>query len=767
MDDRYGYFAQDGKEYVVTTADTPRPWYNYLWNDHYVAFVSQVGSGEGIAQDSPAHRVDLVINRMLFLVEGGRFWSLHGLPLTEPANQFSCVHGLGYSMITQERSGIRTEWTLHVPEGRRAEVWSVRVTNLRIAPCALALVPYLRTALDDFDRPQGYFVATGGYDADQKALIAKQYADFAGQHEVYGYLASDAPVASYDSRQSAFIGPYGTDQQPDALARGGGCRRSETIGEKLCFALEVAVALESLESRTIHFAAGVELSRDEVGRACRELLATEAPAASLSVVREKFQRQIEGLYVETPDEKLNYLVNYWMKHQTNLGSRWARVRHNGFRDISCDVDCMAVFNPELAWTRFRRVLRRQYASGFAPRTWIHGKIQDRNYNDNTVWLTYAAYDLVMELGCPDLLAEEVPFNDGTQATVYEHLRRSVDHLWNDRGDNGLIRIRGGDWNDCLERVGPAGKGTSVWLSMAWYRACGQLEELATLLGREADAVAAREQRAEMRTAVNDVAWDGEYFTRAYADNGEVLGSSSCKEGRIFINPQIWAVLSGIAEPDRLAQAMASVDRYLDTPLGVRLSTPGYTQRLEHIGHMSEKPAGVHENGGIYLHTVAWKMAADAMLNRGRHVQQALERCLPHGDAEVKKICEPYIFCNSYFGKETGYQYGSAGNSWRTGSGAWLLKALITYVYGLQPELGGLRLRPCLPPAWPTCRVEKSFRGATYVITYHREGAGGGALIRLQIDGQDWPPGDCLPCKPGALHRVEAWVGVSALAEATT
>ena len=377
--------------------------------------------------------------------------------------------------------------------------------------------------------------------------------------------------------------------------------------------------------------------------------------------------------------------------------------------------------PELALERFLRILRYQYETGYAPRTFIGGKLEDKNFSDNTVWLNFTAASIIKELGRLDILDIEVPYNNGAVGTVYEHLWRSVDFLYHFSGLYDLVKIWGGDWNDCMNTAGLGGRGVSVWLSIAWYRANNTFAELAELYGRDEDARIARARGEEMRERIEQYGWDGEYYITAYNDAGQKIGSHECKEGKMFLIPQLWAVLSGVSKNGRERIAMDAVEKYLSTPLGTVVSSPAYTEYDASIGAVTAKPAGVHENGGVYLHTIAWKIAADAMLGRADRVEEDIRTILPFRNPIVGGRAEPYVMCNSYFGEQTGYRYGTPGQSWRTAAGQWFQKALVNYVFGLQPEMDGLHVRPCLPPSWKNCAITKRFRDTLYHITYQNNG----------------------------------------------
>jgi cellobiose phosphorylase len=227
-------------------------------------------------------------------------------------------------------------------------------------------------------------------------------------------------------------------------------------------------------------------------------------------------------------------------------------------------------------------------------------------------------------------------------------------------------------------------------------------------------------------------WDGEYYLDAYNDHDDKIGSKENQEGRIYLIPQLWAVLSDIGDGKRQSEAMDAVEKYLADPLGIRISDPPYTKYDPNIGVMTTKYPGIHENGGVYLHTIAWKIAADAMLKRADKVEAGIETMLPFRNKVVNGRAEPYMLCNSYFGVQTGYRYGTPGQSWRSASSPWFMMALVRYVYGLQPEMEGLRIDPCLPPSWKNPEITKMFRGTQYHIRYENHGP---RVKQILVDGK--------------------------------
>ena len=754
MGKSFGCFSNDGREFHINTPDIPRNWYNYFYTDHYMTFTSQAGAGCGFLQDEMGRRYSPVCGRGVYIHDGERGWNLCGLPVWEPFDAYDCNHGIGYTVITLEKHGIRTEYGIFVPnedsDTTGYEILWVKATNLTDKKKSLKIMTYADNGIDGTYAPQGYNILSVDKDPEVNGIHYETKAEWNGKVRNFEiFVTAGQPLSGYDCAKNAFIGPYGSIQDPLAIHRGG-CTNSACVAEKFGFAVQVTIALKPGESGFASFAMGITESKERVNRLTAGISTEKKVMELLDAMRKKYTGICDGLTIETPYPELDCLYNSWLKYQTNMGSRWARVRHNGYRDIASDTECMSAFNPQLAWERIKRLLSYQYANGYAPRTILDGKLQDKNFSDCTVWLTFTVYAIINELGDPGLLEEQVPFNNGEVASVYEHIRRSVDFLYNFKGNYGLIQIWGGDWNDCMNTAGLKHNGVSIWLTMAWYRANRQFAELSRLLGKEDQVNLAEERGKEIKALVDKYGWssEGGYYIYAYSDEGYPIGAPSCDEGSIFLNPQLWAVLSGISENGKEIVAMDNAEKLLSYELGTAVSTPAYTKYVPYIGVMTQKAPGVQENGGVYLHAMCWKLAVDSMLGRADRVQYDLDRILPFKNPVVDGRAEPYAICNCYMGKETGYRYGTPGQSWRTASAQWLLYAMARFMFGITPTMEGLELHPCLPENWNEAKVTRKFRGCTYVIEYRRTGT-----KKLTADGTQQPYGSTLPCHDGKTIHV--------------
>jgi len=755
----YGHWSEDGSEYIITERKTPRHWYNYFFNDTYNAFASQIGFGEGFCQDDMGNRVKLVSDRCLYITdkEKGVWHTANGLPMQLAFDRYECHHGLGYTTYVCEKDGILSEYTIFVPEKGDFEQWIVKITNKRKEAVTLGVIAYVATDSDGVYTPQGYTSQSGTFDAEYQALCHRVSTKIGtGKRSVTcSYMMSDSEISGYDSRRSAFIGIYGSKENPESLEIYNGCSNSDSCTEKMMFALETPCELEPEESKTICFQIGHVLKKEELV-AVRDSLSLGVPQKLLEDVTKKQWEATKGVKIKTPDENLNLAFNSFYQYATNMGSRWARVRHNGYRDMVIDTEGLAAFNPKLARERFLRVLSYQYSNGYAPRTFIDGKIKDNNFMDCAVWLPMTAHTLVMELGDVSLLQTEVKFNDGTSASVFEHLRLAMQYLYDSQGMHGLIKIWGGDWNDGMNWAGLKGNGVSVWLSIAWYRANSLFIELAKLLGEMELADKHAEMGEMMCQRIEEYGFDKDHYLTAINDDGKKIGAWESDACKMWLNPQSWAVMAQIASKEKLLEVMAAVDDYLECPYGTKINRPAYTECDPTIGNFTRQPAGTLLNESVYLQPLAWKIAADAILGRRDKMQMSIEKLLPWNHKYSVTVGEPYILYNFYHTDEAGYRAGTPGQSWRTATAQCFIRTMVRFVYGLVPTLEGLRLEPVLPPDWEECEITKEFRGCQYQICYHQAKENQGIIERILVDGEAME-GHLLPYEKNKRYTVDVYV----------
>lgn len=746
----FGHFDFEAREYVITRRETPRPWLNYLWNREFLSAVTQTGQGYGFHQDSRSLRTNIIAGRRVYLQDAatGEAWSAEGMDCGSEPEAFECRHGIGYSCISQTRHGIATRLRLFFPQEINAESWTLQVRNMGGAPRSLRIVAVLDSRIDGEPSLQGYYVrAETWFDPTLSAVLHCTHRYEEG-NPPRAFLSTTAPVTGFDARYDDFHGTLGRDVFPKAIREGrmGMSERAEF--EKGCFALETRLELGRGESRTLQFFAGHYRESSDIAALHARFADANSVDAAFAKARESASTFSQALELQTGDRVFDGWANTWLKRQLAYNSTWARDYFNGYRDLCQDAENLAMLDPELSHCKLRQILSFQYPSGFAPRAWANGIALDHGHGDSPVWITFAVRALVMETGNLDLLEEVVPYYEKDEGSVYDHCKRSLDWYWRDRGENGLCLFRKGDWNDAMTAMGAAGKGTSVWTTMAYHRALLEFAELATLTGRSADAAEAESRAKEIREILERVAWDGAWYLRGFTDAGNPVGSHRNREGSIYANAQSWAVIGKIAARERLLQAMAALDCRLEGPTGVRTIDPIYTRFDGEIGPITGQRPGAYQNGSVYMHTNLFKIWADCLLGRAEHAWRGLQKLLPFGSDRQTCWGEPYVLSNCYFGPAAGYRYDRPGQSWMTASSGWMLRCLVRGLFGIEPEFAGLVLRPTLPNDFPESTVLRQFRGTVYEIHYSKEESGD-----LLVNGEPFH-GTVLPVQAGQTIRVD-------------
>ena len=421
----YGQFSHDGTEFEITNPATPRPWYNYLWNDRYVALFAQTAQGESLTQDALGRRIEIVSGRMIFVRDQAtsKFWNINGLPVDAQRTGYRCAHGLGYSVIESQQAGIASRFRMFVPQNEICEIWTIKLQNTSPRLRRLSVFLFASTNFDGVPKPQAYYQGSCRYERRWNAVVRRKHHSFDGAEDVNAFMTTDRQPVGFDGSLNGFVG-HGTDQRPDAVVQGH-CRGTDTDMQKSCFALEFALTVPAGKEVILQAIVGAGKTTADIPRIRQKFFHPGKVETELRRVCADINSLLGANQIETPDPKLNAFFHPWLKRQASLGTQWARVRHNGFRDQVQDIGALALMNPAAAGKQLRRVLAYQYSTGYAPRTWLDGKILDKDFSDNHVWITYAVHQLVLETGNLRILDWKIPFNDGSVAPLYEHVKRAV------------------------------------------------------------------------------------------------------------------------------------------------------------------------------------------------------------------------------------------------------------------------------------------------------------------------------------------------------
>ncbi len=760
----YGGFKNDGKTFNINTPNTPCQWQNYIWNKEFLCIFSQIGQGKSLKQDSNGVRTNIITSRMVYIIdeETGEFWTANGLPVNKGYENYDCEHALGYSQITSEFNGIKTCYRVFVPQDDNCEIWTITVENLTDKRRKIKVIPYFGTAI--YGQHEGSFPAAyATYDEASNAIVGSNVVRFGSHfsHETVGrtedgFFTMDCNLSGYDTNERKFIGEYYNELTPLAIINGG-CTNSICEFEKIIFALETKLEIEPGEVKTVNTIAGVTKESNEINSLRNKYFADGVIEKEFRRANDYYLGKVDNVNITTPYEEFDTFFNIWLKHQLNFNSQWARVYFNGYRDLSQDAQSYTAIDKNTSKERFLKVLSYQYGSGYAPRAWGENVIIDQDYSDSPVWIAFTIDSIVKEDGNYEYLDIMVPFIDDKEDTVFNHMKRAIDYLWNDRGAHGLSKIHSGDWNDVMNGVGAKGKGESVWLSMALYKALDVFKGIAAGYGKSELVPLCETRMDELKYNINTHCWDGEYYLRGFTDDGVPVGSKDSDGGKFFLNTQSWAIISGVADEERAKLAMNSVDKYLECDIGIATLYGLFDKFRSDIGFISVIRPGENLNGGIYLHANMFKALSDCIAERNDAAFRTLDKALPFSKHRNIEYATPYVLSNSYFGPGSGYRYGETGASWITGSCGWFTTTVISYIFGLKAEMDGIHIMPCLPSGWSECSITRSFRGANYHISYYKAKDKICNTVQKIVVNNKEIDGSVLPCVADEIYDVKVYL----------
>jgi len=740
----FGHFSNDNLEYIITEPFAPpRAQVNFLWNDTLISGLNQFGGGDGVFNNQtlmynhPKGRVRLIRDGRRYFYfrdkDSGKIWSSGLFPVRPPEAKLTTHVGLGYSTFITEYDGITSEATVFLAPDEPVEIWEFTLSNKRPTAANLWLAPYVEWLIGGYATfSSAYSYLRSAYNPALKEVSSYNTSDERPHDRYNAFVATDGEVSQWCGGRREFFGPFGTPSAPESLVQGKMSNR-EAWCEELAGSLAIEVGLKPGETKKVTILLGSFNSEEEKARLIAKVLPESYRNAARQKLRDEKKAMLEKVWIETPDPAINRLVNIWAKQQVQLCVEFGRDGARGFRDTLQDAWGILPFNSSLARAKIIETLRHQAKDGHAIRGWL--PIQPHHYSDGPAWIapTIAAY--LKETGDRAFLDEVVPFLDDGEATVFEHMLRGIRHLSEDLGSHGLVLAHEGDWNDSLNWMGKAGIGESVWTSMALFHSCNVVAEMAREFLNLPELEKEMLERAErIRAAIEKHGWDGDWYLAGWSYFGNPVGSKSNQEGKVFLNTQTWAALTGIAQGERLEKCWKAVDEILDSPHGSLTLTPHYTARDENVGRVTMLLPGMYENGTPYCHGTSFKIVADIVCQRPDKALASWYKVMPDNPKHPSIVsgCEPYAFTNQYLGPGNG-RAGESISGWITGTAAWMFRSVLEYFCGIQPGYHGLKINPCLPSGWNHLKVQRVIRGRTYQIEVTRAGSG----YNIQVDGKPW------------------------------
>ena len=755
---RYGSFDNENREYVIERPDIPVSWTNYIGVRDLCAVISHNAGGYSFYQSAEHHRVTrfrqngVPLDRPGHYVyvrddESGDYWSISWQPVGRDLSRasYQVRHGLSYSRFICETEGIQSEQLIFIPVDDDVELWDVHLMNTSDKPRQLSVFSYVEFSFHhieiDNQNLQMSLYASGANYLD--GII--EY-DFFYEPWTFHYMASSFTPDSFDCVRDCFLGNYHTESDPEAVITGK-CSGSSELGGNSCGALHKRLTLKPGQAARLIFMLGV--GPRSAGRAMREKYSNfGAVDAAFAGLKSYWQKKLDVFQCKTPNPGLNTMVNTWNLYQAETCVVWSRFASFievggrtglGYRDTSQDAMSVPHTNPDKVKQRLLELLHGQVRQGYGlhlfdpevfkakdnklpekklptvvpmpdPADIIHG-LKD-TCSDDALWIIASVCEYVKETGDVGFFDQVVPFADGGEASIYEHLKRSLDFSAEQVGATGICKGLRADWNDCLN----LGGGESAMVSFLHHWALINFIETARFLGCDQDVHKYTLMAEKVRKACEDNLWDGEWYIRGITHAGLKIGSRRNDEGKIFLESNSWAVVSEAAATERGLSCMDAVERYLFSPFGIHLLWPAYSRQDDDIGFVTRVYKGVKENASIFSHPNPWAVVAECKLGRGDRAMKYYNALLPYNQNDMIEIrqAEPYSYCQFVMGRDH-TAFGRARHPWLTGSAGWMYHAVTHWMLGVRVGFTGLTIDPCIPAGWQEFEVTRQWREATYEI----------------------------------------------------
>jgi cyclic beta-1,2-glucan synthetase len=752
----YGGFSRDGSEYVIRLRPEswgglrrpPLPWVNVIANPRMGFLVTESGAGYTWCGNSRLNRLTAWHNdpvsdphsEALWIrdEDAGEFWS--PLPGPTPAGEYIVRHGFGYTSFEHESHGLSQQTTMFVARDEPVKLTRLRVTNLSGRMRRLSFVSLLHWALGGLASETSGQVVTA-YDAKERVIWAtnpkrEHYGGCVAFSAVRTDKSAGGPLVSFSCDRATFLGLDGEMRTPAAVAASEqlDCRAGQGLDP--CAAWQVSIELPAGASVECTYLLGETCDRESALNLIRDYQSREQVERAFEDARQFWKDTLSAITIETPDREIDLVVNGWLLYQ-NLSCRmWGRSAYYqpggafGFRDQLQDASAFVYHAPEITRAQILRHAAQQFIEGDVLHWWHPdtGYGLRTRFSDDLLWLPYVAAEYVQKTGDIGILEEELPFisapplaegqqeaylrpaASGIRAALYEHCCLALDRGLT-RGRQNLPLIGCGDWNDGFSRVGRSGRGESVWLGFFIDHVLERMLPICAERGDDVRFSKYTEYRERLRDALNSAGWDGAWYRRAYYDNGQPIGSASSDECQIDALAQAWAVLSGVAPPDRASLAMEAAEaRLVDKDSGmIRLLSPAFDSTPNDPGYIKGYLPGIRENGGQYTHGVLWVVRALAEMGRGTRAVELLQMLSPVWHTRSKEIAdiyqtEPYVVAADVYGEPP--HVGRGGWTWYTGSAGWMFRVAIESIFGFTTDQGEtLVINPSISSAWPQCRLK--------------------------------------------------------------
>lgn len=778
----FGYFDDEKQEYVISRPDTPAPWANYLGSPEYGAIISNNAGGYSFAKSGANGRILRYIfnqfdqpGRYIYIRDNDSkdYWSASWQPVGKDLSEYKneCRHGTGYTKISADYTGIRSEALYYVPLDRDHEVWCLKLTNHSDMPRSLTITGYAE------------FTNNSNYEQDQVNLQYSQFITRTAFHDnricqmIHGNLDSveegddvddkimtqrffglaGAEAASYCGDKESFLGRYHGYGNPEGVLQGA-LNGAMNYNGNGCGAISSVVQLAPDETKTLAFILGMKYD----AQAEAVINHYKEPAVICEKELEEliscWHGRLSHFKVKTPSPEFNTMINTWNAYNCFMTFIWSRaasffycgLRNGyGYRDTVQDIQGIIHLAPEMAAEKIRFMLSAQVHHGgglplvkFTHNPGHEDTPEDASYvketghpqyrADDALWLFPTVYKYISESGDLAFIDEVIPFADKEEGSVYEHLKRAVDFSMNHLGIHGMPAGLYADWNDCL-RLGKDGESSFVAFQL--YYAMTILKEFAAYK-KDSDYIRYLEETQKtLGDTIQKLCWNEDRFIRGFTEKGEIIGKRTDPEANMWLNPQSWAVISGLADSTQADSALDCVYHMLNTEYGAMLMTPPYHEHAFDGALAVIYNAGAKENAGIFSQSQGWLILAEALRGHGDRAFTYFMENAPAAQndrAEIRKL-EPYCYGQFTEGKNSPH-FGQSHVHWLTGTASTVMVGCVEGILGMRPDFYGLKINPSVPKEWEQLEIDKDFRGKHLHITVRNPGHVQSGFKKLTIDG---------------------------------
>ncbi len=786
---KHGYFDNKNREYVIDKVNTPISWTNYIGTKEMYGVFNQTAGGYLLHKTPEYHRITRFrANAVPMDFPGhyvyvrdddtGEFWTISWQPVGKSLEKakYTCRHGLSYTKYECEYQGIYASQKLSVAMDDPVEIWDIFLRNDTEKTRNLSIFTYVEwsfhhIAMDNQNFQMSLYSAGSRY---EDGIIEH---DLYYEEKGYQFFTSSFQADGFDCLRDQFIGAYRTESNPQVVEEGKTLSSFEKGGNH-CATLHKKITLE--EDQSVRLICLLGNGNVDAGREMREkygnLSAVDKEAEKLA---QFWDLKLGAMQVETPDEGMNSLVNIWTLYQAEINVLFSRFTSFievggrtglGYRDTAQDAMTIPSVEPEMCRTRIIQLMEALTSHGyglhlFEPQwfhpseekpfksptvvptpnkgSFVHG-IEDA-CSDDALWLVVAVCNYVKETGDFGLLDMVIPYCDQGEATIYDRLKCILYFSKEQVGQHGICKGLRADWNDCLN----LGGGESAMVSFLHHWALGYFVELARYLGRHEDADQYQWIQGEVREACERELWDGQWYIRGITAKGDKIGTQQDTEGKVHLESNAWAVLSGVATGERAEECLNAIDNYLYTDWGLLLNAPPFETPNEDIGFVTRVYGGVKENGAVFSHPNPWAWGAECMMGNGSRAKKYYDALSPYNqnDKIETRQAEPYSYCQFIMGSAH-TAHGRARHPFMTGTGGWAYYSATNYMLGVRPSYDGLLIDPCIPSDWEEFKMTRRFRGAYYHITVQNPHKVEKGVASIQVNGETV---DKIPVLPAGVE----------------